>query len=166
MRNIQIPQDILEKTTRCKKKFSCLYSDSTELCKVGKINGPDHLFIISQKNQSCPYKTLKKQFKMSYFVCTCPTRIELYINHGIWLCYKEKHILSSEQGYIDTTTRFECDSIFLHDDSLTICPIENSVTIFFPLEILFYPVFSYIQTCSKQKIIRVILYSQNNFKRE
>jgi len=83
MDNIEIPQDILKKTTKCNIKFSCLSSDSTELCKVGKINGPDHLFIISQKKQLCPYKTYKTQFGMSYFICSCPTRLELYIRHGI-----------------------------------------------------------------------------------
>ncbi len=83
MGNIMIPKDIVKKTTKCKIKFSCLSSDSHELCKVGKINGPDHLFIISPKKQLCPYKTYQIQFGMSYFICSCPTRVELYNRHGI-----------------------------------------------------------------------------------
>ena len=76
---IKIPQHILEETTRCTRKFSCLSDTTRDFCKIVHANGLNVLFI-NQNPRACSYKI---PFGSSY-ICTCPTRFEIYKNHNIW----------------------------------------------------------------------------------
>lgn len=68
---IKINEDILKKTTRCKKDFSCL-SGEMELCRVELCVDNKIHFIKCVSDEPCSYKI---PFGYS-FVCICPVRKE------------------------------------------------------------------------------------------
>lgn len=75
--NIKVDDNILQKTTKCRKKFSCLSGETpcgVELCIDNKIH-----FIKCVSNKSCNYRV---SFGYSD-VCTCPIRKELYNRYKI-----------------------------------------------------------------------------------
>lgn len=76
--DLKIDEEILKKTTRCKKNFSCLSGERSlcniELCVNEKIH-----FIKCVSGESCNYRI---PFGYS-FVCTCPVRKELHKRYGI-----------------------------------------------------------------------------------
>jgi len=76
--DIKISKPIREQTTRCSKDFSCLSDDTRNLCEIVHANGENVLFI-NQNPKSCSYKI---PFGSSY-ICTCPTRYELYKKYGL-----------------------------------------------------------------------------------
>lgn len=71
---VKISDEILKKTTRCTKDFSCLSGETGELCKVESCIENKIHFIKCIKYEPCQYRMT---FGYS-FVCTCPTRKELY----------------------------------------------------------------------------------------
>ncbi len=77
MNNIKVNNEIIKKTTKCKKNFRCL-SGETPLCKVEERMG-EVIFIMCKEHDPCQYR--------SYFgysqVCTCPVRKELYSRYKI-----------------------------------------------------------------------------------
>jgi len=76
--NIKVDDNILQKTTKCRKDFSYLSGEtpiySVELCIENKIH-----FIKWVSNESCSYKV---PFGYSY-VCIYPIRKELYNSYEI-----------------------------------------------------------------------------------
>jgi len=75
--NIKVDDNIKQKTTKCRKNFSCL-SGETPICRVDLCIENKIHFIKCVNNESCGYRV---SFGYSY-VCTCPVRKELYN------CYK------------------------------------------------------------------------------
>lgn len=76
---IEINEDILKKTTKCKKKFSCLYSKKKDICKViycarGKVH-----YIKCRTSKDCDYKISFGE----HLICSCPVRREIYNNYKI-----------------------------------------------------------------------------------
>lgn len=75
--NIKIDDDIIQKTTKCRKNFSCL-SGETPLCKVDECMG-GAIFIKCKEQNPCEYR--------AYFgysqICCCPIRKELYHRYKI-----------------------------------------------------------------------------------
>jgi hypothetical protein len=75
--NIKIDDNIIQKTTKCRRNFSCL-SGETTLCKVEEIMG-DVIFIKCMDSNSCEYR-----FYFGYSqICNCPVRKELYKRNKI-----------------------------------------------------------------------------------
>lgn len=74
----KISQEIIDRTTRCDRDYSCLSESTRDLCEVTHANGENVLFI-ERNPRPCPYKI---PFGSSY-ICTCPTRHELYKKYHI-----------------------------------------------------------------------------------
>jgi hypothetical protein len=78
---LEISEDILRKT-RCKKDFSCLSGERSDLCKVelradGQVRKV--IFLKNLKDKSCTYA---KSFGYAY-ICNCPVRKEIYDTYWI-----------------------------------------------------------------------------------
>ncbi len=72
---LKVGEDVMKDTIRCRNGFSCLDSKEECLCEIEF--SPDSgrvCFVKNDKNRFCEYKM---SFGYS-FVCTCPTRRELY----------------------------------------------------------------------------------------
>ena len=75
--NIKIDDNIIKKTAKCQKNFSCL-SGETTLCKVEESMG-EVIFIKCMNNNPCEYRV---NFGYSQ-ICNCPVRKELYKRYKI-----------------------------------------------------------------------------------
>jgi hypothetical protein len=77
----QISEEILSQTTKCPKNFQCLTNRQTTMCSIdGVIDKYNGLFISKKTRRNCPYLTL---FGYYSYICTCPTRREIYIRYKI-----------------------------------------------------------------------------------
>ena len=76
---IEISEEILEKTDRCRKNLICLSGDGTGLCKVELCIEDRIHFIKCMDRKPCDYKI---PFGYS-FVCICPVRKELFNRYKI-----------------------------------------------------------------------------------
>lgn len=76
---IEIDEKIITETTQCKKKFECLSIDSNVYCKVEKCLVNKDLLVECSVRKYCIYKT---PFEDS-FMCSCPTRNEIFNKYGI-----------------------------------------------------------------------------------
>jgi hypothetical protein len=54
--NIEINDDIVQKTTKCRKNFSCLSGEITHICKVEECMG-EIIFIKCKEQSLCEYRT-------------------------------------------------------------------------------------------------------------
>jgi hypothetical protein len=77
--NNKVDDNIKQKTTKCRKNFSCL-SGGTPLCSVELCIENNIHFIKCVSNESCSYKV---PFGYSSHVCICPVRKEIYNNYKI-----------------------------------------------------------------------------------
>ncbi len=77
--DINIREDILKRTTKCEKDFSCISSEGKGLCEAEEPTGYQVLFIIRKSNTPCIYRT---PLGTSFFCC-CPTRNEIYEQYKI-----------------------------------------------------------------------------------
>ena len=75
---LEIENKIIEETTKCEKEFACLASHAQKCCKVEHSVAGKVLFVESLDENECRYKV---HFGYS-FMCTCPTRKEIYLKHG------------------------------------------------------------------------------------
>jgi hypothetical protein len=77
---IEISDDILQRTTRCRQDFSCLFGQTSHLCKVKSAVGHTVLFIEKPvDDKRCDY-----QIPFGYdFICVCPVRNEIYRRYKI-----------------------------------------------------------------------------------
>ncbi|MFH1459753.1 MAG: hypothetical protein ABIG64_05200 [Candidatus Omnitrophota bacterium] len=71
---ISIPQEILDKTTKCINKLTCLTNNVENLCKVTKQIQNELYFIACLHDKDCPYMDVFGKTKL----CTCPVRREIY----------------------------------------------------------------------------------------
>jgi len=75
-----VPDEVLEKTTKCPHEFSCLkhsnprHFDDHKMCEVKYADGENVLFLKTKEAPVCPYQL---SFAFSQ-VCTCPTHFEIY----------------------------------------------------------------------------------------
>jgi len=77
--DIQINEEYLKNTTKCKKDFSCLSGKRNDLCKV-ELNVEDKIhFVKCMSSEPCSYRI---SFGYS-FVCLCPVRKELFNRYNI-----------------------------------------------------------------------------------
>jgi hypothetical protein len=74
---IEVSEDAIKKTTKCRKNISCL--SGKEICKVELCIDNKIHFIKCVDNNPCSYKV---PFGYSY-VCLCPVRKELYNSYKI-----------------------------------------------------------------------------------
>ncbi len=78
-KDIQIDEEVLKNTTKCKKNFSCLSDIRNNLCKVElNIDNKIH-FVKCMSSEPCNYRI---SFGYS-FVCICPVRKELFNRYNI-----------------------------------------------------------------------------------
>lgn len=78
-RTLFIREDVKQKSTECKKGFSCLSAARTDLCIVLSCFDCDIHFIHCLNTEACSY-----QHKIGErFYCDCPTRKELYKKYNI-----------------------------------------------------------------------------------
>ncbi len=78
--DITISDDMLKKTTKCKKDFACLSSEKRDICKAVPSIIKDVVYIDCLEETSCPYRLT---FGTSGYACECPVRVELCKKHGI-----------------------------------------------------------------------------------
>jgi len=70
----EISESTLSQTTKCHCEFACLKKGGTPKCDVEDLIPNDGCFIKRAKSTKCEYL-------LSYgysWICTCPTRSELY----------------------------------------------------------------------------------------
>jgi len=77
--NIRISEEVLKKTTECKKNFSCLSDKKRDWCEAESSPGYDTLFVKVKRGNSCKYLIPY----VDSFLCICPTRNEIYKRYGI-----------------------------------------------------------------------------------
>lgn len=77
---LPISDSVREKTLRCTRSFQCL-KEKRDVCKVSIYVEGDGLFLKKAKYASCPYK--KWGERHTHYMCSCPTRIELYQKLGV-----------------------------------------------------------------------------------
>ncbi len=76
---VNIPEEVLAETSKCKNNFSCLKTHKCEKitpCEVDYANGKNVLFLIDKAYRNCPYRTSLGTMK----ICSCPTYYALYKN--------------------------------------------------------------------------------------
>lgn len=77
--NLYVNNEVMQATTGCKKRFSCLGGKRKDLCKIGTcIDGEIHL-IVCLNETNCSYQR-------SYgeeFICDCPIRKKIYNKYKI-----------------------------------------------------------------------------------
>ena len=76
---LYVSKEVIQATTGCKKKFSCLGDKNKDLCTIGtSMDGKVH-FIVCLDEINCSYQR-------SYgeeFICDCPIRKEIYNKYKI-----------------------------------------------------------------------------------
>lgn len=76
---LNLSTEVKQATTECKKEFSCLEGNRTDLCKVKYCVDRELHFIKCLNEGYCPYQYL---FGKEY-VCVCPTRKEIYNKYKV-----------------------------------------------------------------------------------
>jgi len=71
---IKIPQDIIQKATKCSKNFRCLSDDNHNLCQTICNMNNDVLFVKCKDDKDCSYFEPHDKTEL----CTCPVRKEIY----------------------------------------------------------------------------------------
>ena len=74
---MEIEKEILDKTVHCKKDFDCIKNNNI-CCKVESCIDKKVHFVRCSEENACNYRI---SFGHSY-ICTCPTRIEIYNKYG------------------------------------------------------------------------------------
>jgi hypothetical protein len=77
--NLKIGRKALNETVKCGNDFACLSSEKNCLCKVEDNLDNKIVFIKPIKKSACNYRM---SFGYS-FVCSCPTRKEIYKQYKI-----------------------------------------------------------------------------------
>ena len=75
---IGIDKNTLGKTTKCRRNFSCLSSETRHMCEVD-YSDAGVLFVKPKSREYCPYG----MFFGDRFICNCPTRKEIHFRHKI-----------------------------------------------------------------------------------
>lgn len=77
MAKLEIKEETLEKTTKCKREFACLSGDDKCLLNV-EHTIQDSVCYVSCEEEECPY-WVSHGFMGA--VCSCPVRGEIYRRH-------------------------------------------------------------------------------------
>ena len=77
-----IPKETLDKTTRCRDNFKCLTSEEAMLCEVIRPLKRNGLEVHRKVAVRCDYH-LEYGTNDPYYICNCPTRIEIYHHYGV-----------------------------------------------------------------------------------
>ena len=76
--NFEIDKETLHRTTDCAKDFDCLNNNNHDYCKVLECVNTVHFVKCSMDNR-CYYRLpFSKEF-----ICTCPTRKEIFKKYKI-----------------------------------------------------------------------------------
>ncbi len=75
---MEIKKEIIDKTVHCTKDFDCLNNNHLS-CKVRSCVNNEVYFVECSEIHSCNYRV---SFGYSY-ICTCPTRKEIYNKYGL-----------------------------------------------------------------------------------
>ena len=76
---INIPQDIVQKATKCTKKLRCLSESTDNLCKAICYLSKDLFFVKCLDGKDCAYFEPHEITEL----CTCPVRIEIYQRYNL-----------------------------------------------------------------------------------
>ncbi len=76
---LEINEDTLRNTSRCKKQFVCLTGEGQCLCKAEYCLNGKVCFIRPGENLLCNYKVTYQ----NSFLCSCPTRKEIYNSYNM-----------------------------------------------------------------------------------
>ncbi len=79
MMKLEIQEEVLNGTTRCRKEFACLSGTGECLCDLKYCLGGKSYFIRADKDMPCNYKV---NFG-NYILCSCPTRKEIYNQYNM-----------------------------------------------------------------------------------
>ena len=77
---LDIDKEILNKTAKCKKEFSCIHKDDISICKIDFFLTDGILILKCVDNITCSYQ---KPFDNEIYVCTCPTRNGIYKKYNL-----------------------------------------------------------------------------------
>lgn len=82
MNYIDIPPKTLDETTWCHDSYRCLIPGEVPLCRVIQHLSGSGVQVIREFEFPCFY-VMQYGTDHPYFVCNCPTRIEIYRRYGI-----------------------------------------------------------------------------------
>jgi len=75
----KIPQETLQRSTQCSFAFACQESSAWQTCTVERDVSGSVLYINPREGLVCPYHV---RFGYGH-MCACPTRVEIYLRHGV-----------------------------------------------------------------------------------
>lgn len=78
MMKLQISENIINDTTRCRKHFMCL-TEVKSLCKIKYCLNKKSYLVKPEKHKKCSYMV----FADNIVLCSCPTRKEIYNRYNI-----------------------------------------------------------------------------------
>lgn len=76
---IEIPEEVIQKTTKCNKNFRCLLGEKENLCRIICHMSGNVYFVKCEGNKDCPYLEPHKKTEL----CNCPVRNEIYHRYKI-----------------------------------------------------------------------------------
>ena len=76
---LELDEDILKKTTKCRQDFACLSAEGECLCEVEDLINDTLCFVRATNCGFCDYKI----FFGNTFICSCPARNEIYKRYKI-----------------------------------------------------------------------------------
>ncbi len=76
---MEIDKNIIADTVKCEKNFDCLTGNNHVYCQVESCINKEVHFIGCVDNLNCSYK----MFFGDSFICTCPTRKEIFNKYRI-----------------------------------------------------------------------------------
>ena len=79
MLKLQIAENVIDETTRCRKEFACLAGTGECLCELKCCFSGKSYFVKPNGSITCNYRVSIG----SNFVCSCPTRKEIYNRYSI-----------------------------------------------------------------------------------
>ncbi len=79
MMKLQVAENVIQNTTRCRNDFICLSGDGECLCELKYCYSDKFYFVKPGKKSLCSYKIA---YLNSTF-CSCPTRKEIYKRYSI-----------------------------------------------------------------------------------
>ena len=79
--NVEVPEEIRRKATKCRYDFACLSDDGVPpMCNVDRCISDRYLFVTPRSGCSCPYCI---EFGFASHGCTGPGRNSIYLKYGI-----------------------------------------------------------------------------------
>jgi hypothetical protein len=76
---IELPDDITRKASKCEKNFRCLSGESDKLCRVLCFIKEDIYFVKCMDDPDCLYMESFEKTRL----CNCPVRKEIYKKYKV-----------------------------------------------------------------------------------